>query len=191
MSSAAQINANRTNSESSTGPRTEAGKAKSSLNAFKHGLASGKLIIEGESREDFNAMKNDLRFEYHPNTTTEEFLIEKMAMSLWFARRAMVAQSVTLNNAPDDDFFPEKKLALMIRYQAVHDRAFYKALETLRKLQKERSQNKLVQNIGFVQKASAEELWDFAVEQHKKQYPGEPFPEFSPEEKAKLIESLR
>ncbi len=108
MSSAAQINANRTNSESSTGPKTEAGKAKSSLNAFKHGLASGKLIIEGESREDFNAMKNDLRFEYHPNTTTEEFLIEKMAMSLWFARRAMVAQSVTLNNAPDDDFFPER-----------------------------------------------------------------------------------
>ncbi|MCU1257860.1 MAG: hypothetical protein JWO80_745, partial [Bryobacterales bacterium] len=45
---AAQLSANRANSESSTGPRTEAGKSRSSQNALRHGLASGRLIIEGE-----------------------------------------------------------------------------------------------------------------------------------------------
>jgi hypothetical protein len=32
----------------------------------------------------------------------------------------------------------EKRLALLLRYQTTHERAFHKALNTLRKLQKER-----------------------------------------------------
>jgi hypothetical protein len=39
----------------STGPRTAAGKAISSQNALKHGLASGRLIIEGEDPADYQA----------------------------------------------------------------------------------------------------------------------------------------
>ena len=38
MSSLKQINANRKNSKKSTGPLTDTGKAKVSLNAIKHGL---------------------------------------------------------------------------------------------------------------------------------------------------------
>jgi hypothetical protein len=45
MTSQAQIAANRANAKRSTGPRTAAGKLKSSRNAFRHGL-SGALPLD-------------------------------------------------------------------------------------------------------------------------------------------------
>ena len=44
MSSAAQLQANRRNAQQSTGPRTGAGKARSSQNAVKHGF-TGRLLV--------------------------------------------------------------------------------------------------------------------------------------------------
>ena len=55
-----------------TGPRTPEGKAVSSANFLKHGLACGRLIIPGEDRDDFEALLNDLVAEHAPATPTEE-----------------------------------------------------------------------------------------------------------------------
>ncbi len=44
MSSAAQLQANRRNAQQSTGPRTGAGKSRSSQNAVKHGF-TGRLLV--------------------------------------------------------------------------------------------------------------------------------------------------
>ena len=44
MTSAAQLDANRRNAQHSTGPRTAAGKARSSQNAVKHGF-TGRLLV--------------------------------------------------------------------------------------------------------------------------------------------------
>lgn len=41
MASLMKIEANKQNASRSTGPRTKRGKAKSSRNAFRHGLAAG------------------------------------------------------------------------------------------------------------------------------------------------------
>lgn len=48
MATEQQILANRKNAQSSTGPRTSAGKARSRMNARRHGLAS---LLEGASPE--------------------------------------------------------------------------------------------------------------------------------------------
>jgi hypothetical protein len=45
MASVAQIQANRSNAQKSTGPRTPQGKATASQNAVKHGLLAEQVVI--------------------------------------------------------------------------------------------------------------------------------------------------
>jgi hypothetical protein len=49
MSSDKKIKANRLNSKKSTGPKSLAGKKRSSLNAIKHGLTCNKHVAIGEN----------------------------------------------------------------------------------------------------------------------------------------------
>jgi len=53
MASPAQIAANQVNSRKSTGPRTEQGRAKSSMNALKHGNRSRKVALLLEESSAF------------------------------------------------------------------------------------------------------------------------------------------
>ncbi len=48
MSTQEQTNANRTNAQSSTGPKTTEGKATSSQNAVTHGFFAKNDVISGE-----------------------------------------------------------------------------------------------------------------------------------------------
>ena len=45
MASSRQIAANRANAKRSTGPKTEQGKARSRMNAWKHGLTAEDIVI--------------------------------------------------------------------------------------------------------------------------------------------------
>ena len=47
-------------SHKSTGPRTASGKAASSQNALRHGLASGTILIPGEDPEQLAALQQAL-----------------------------------------------------------------------------------------------------------------------------------
>ena len=147
MTTQSRIDANRVNSLSSTGPRTGEGKAASSRNATRHGLSTGVLFIEGENPQDYELLLNDLLAEHQPATATETALVLRMAQQLWLTQRAtrLLQQAVELNTAQDN----AKQVALMLRYQTAADRSFYKALDELRKLQKERYSS----TIGFVSKS--------------------------------------
>lgn len=57
MSTDAQVRANRTNAQRSTGPRTAAGKAASRLNALKHGVLAKHVVLPNEDAEEFDALK--------------------------------------------------------------------------------------------------------------------------------------
>ncbi len=60
-----QMEANRRNAISSTGPRTVEGKARSSRNALKHGIFAQEVVIrDGDGAEDpaeFEALLNEFR----------------------------------------------------------------------------------------------------------------------------------
>ena len=71
----------------STGPRTPAGKARSSLNALRHGIlakAAFNVVIEGEERRaEFEAIVAGLAQEYQPRTITEYMMVQQLAGCYW------------------------------------------------------------------------------------------------------------
>ena len=145
MSTAAQIAANQANAQLSCGPKTDAGKAISSKNNFRHGLTGPFVVLRWESQEDFRTLRNELFAEHQPTTITEETLVDDMAQSHWLRKRAITLQHMCFR--PDMPVAQEPKdLALYLRYQTAHDRAFYKALNQLLKLRAEKRK----QQIGFV-----------------------------------------
>src|SRR5438132_6773894 len=81
MASEKQIEANRRNAQLSTGPVTPEGKAVVSQNAFQHGLRSSKVIWAGEEETLLNAIRDGLIAEWQPQTHTEWFFIERMALA--------------------------------------------------------------------------------------------------------------
>jgi hypothetical protein len=129
--------------QSSTGPRTIEGKLASSRNATQHGLAGGQIIIPGEDPAAFDSLLSALLAEHQPANTTEELLVAEIAQSHWLTQRALRLQNNCFNDSGEVD---TKRLALFLRYQTTHQRAFHKALSALLTFQKTRRK----QEIGFV-----------------------------------------
>jgi hypothetical protein len=48
MVSRKQLETNRANAKLSTGPKSDAGRARSRMNALKHGFSSQEIVLEGE-----------------------------------------------------------------------------------------------------------------------------------------------
>ena len=139
MSTAAQIAANQLNAQHSCGPRTEAGKAASSLNHLRHGFTGAFSILEWENRDEFEKLSSGLMQNHQPADLTEELLVKTMAQSYWLRERALILQSLCFDaEAPVCEAAAEKQLALYLRYQTTHDRAFNKALDQLLKLRAEK-----------------------------------------------------
>ena len=120
----------------STGPRTSTGKATSARNSFKHGLASGAIVVPGEDPAAFDALLKDLTADHAPANTTEELLVHEMAQCYWLMQRATRLQNACFTGGEVDC----KQLALFLRYRTTCERAFHKALNTLLQLKKQRAQ---------------------------------------------------
>jgi hypothetical protein len=86
MSSSAKIAANRSNAKRSTGPRTPAGKARSSQNATKLGLFSGTFTQPGEEK-DYAALRASLRDAFDPQTANEQAALDQICGAVWRLRR--------------------------------------------------------------------------------------------------------
>jgi hypothetical protein len=68
MSTPAQNAANQANSQLSTGPTIEAGKAASSLNHFKYGLTGTSFaVLPWENEEDYDTLLAALRASLNPS----------------------------------------------------------------------------------------------------------------------------
>ncbi len=131
---------NKQNAQHSTGPRTKAGKLASSRNSFKHGLYSKKLVIQGEDPADLDALRDDLRREHQPADTTEEILVNELAENYWRLRRMRRYETRVMASETAEEFAQKMALLPLIqRTMASAERAFHKALTTLRQIQKERT----------------------------------------------------
>ncbi|MBV9302346.1 MAG: hypothetical protein JOY62_03465 [Acidobacteriaceae bacterium] len=81
--SPAQFAANRANSQLSTGPRTEQGKARSSLNAVKNGLTGRTVLLPSDDAALYQQHVQDFANEFHPVGRREIELVQALADHAW------------------------------------------------------------------------------------------------------------
>jgi hypothetical protein len=88
-----QREANRRNASQSTGPKTEAAKQASRMNAVTHGLlAKAVVITAGDYQEDaqeFGQLLEDLREQFTPVGVAEDLEVQKIALCYWRKMRAV------------------------------------------------------------------------------------------------------
>jgi len=83
MSTENQIEANRANAQLSTGPRTEEGKAKSSLNAVRTGLTGRTVLLSSDDVAAYRHLVERLLDQYRPDGDEESTLVQSIADTEW------------------------------------------------------------------------------------------------------------
>jgi hypothetical protein len=164
MSTQAQIAANQANAKLSTGPTSEAGKAAAARNNFRHGLtpASEFWVLPSERQTDYLKLLAEFQQEHQPETPTEEALVQAMAEHHWLRHRAMRLEEACFDYTTGQ-IIDERKLALYLRYQTTHERAFHKALNDLLKLRAEKRKAE----IGFERQEQARATETRRQERHE------------------------
>jgi hypothetical protein len=141
---------NRRNSRHSTGPRTDSGKQRSSLNALRHGLSAACAVLPSEDRAAYDAHRRGFFDEYQPATPTETQLVIEIADTAWRINRIPSLEAALLDraaNSPTDqariDFDivdAHRALATLgLHYQRL-SRQFQKAVDKLREIQADRAE---------------------------------------------------
>jgi hypothetical protein len=149
----------RTNGPLSNGPVTDEGKARSSRNAQTHGLCSEIVVMEGESKEAFDALAAAIFASHVPVTIEEADLVFEIAANRWRLRRCMEMEKALFeeqmdrlrtdkeNPVTDAQVLRRKALALVAESSAMKQlhrhnsrlrRAAEKAEQEFRTLKRER-----------------------------------------------------
>jgi AraC-like DNA-binding protein len=128
---------NRANSAHSTGPRTESGKQRSSLNALSHGLTARTAVLPTEDPDTYQRHIQQFLDEYAPATPTETQLVHEIANTAWRLNRIPFLEAELFSQNPN----PQSLIA-MLATLGLHgsrlSRQFQKALDQLRDIQDER-----------------------------------------------------
>lgn len=102
MASEKQIAANRRNAQKSTGPRTEAGKARSRLNAVTHGLNAHVETLPDDERAEFEQRVTAWNAALQPCTAYEEELVRRAVGFSWRLDRADRVQAALIADSVDE-----------------------------------------------------------------------------------------
>ncbi len=168
MATEEQVRANRENAQKSTGPKSPEGKARSSRNAITHGLTSHDLVTFGENPEELDAFREAWMAELAPEGVEEQDLADRVVDSAWRLRRAgRMERRLTwlhyIDNYSDkvklDELNAERLLVFsdnmsaeligngrsilnLDRHEAHIERLYYKAMDRLKKLRAERTEDR-------------------------------------------------
>jgi len=85
--SEAQLTANRENAQLSTGPTTEAGKAKSCFNAIKSGLTGRTILLPAEDAAQYQSDLQAYEDHFKPVGPEERALVQSLADIRWRLNR--------------------------------------------------------------------------------------------------------
>ncbi len=143
MSTSAQIEANRANAQKSTGPTSAEGRAASSRNSVSHGLSASPNTLfasDTEAQNNFAQHIQKLRTDCLPEGTLEEETFRRYAFATFQVNRAQAlelqAQDRWVNEPDHPTWFSQ--MERFIKLGALQERRADKALNELRKLQRDR-----------------------------------------------------
>jgi hypothetical protein len=153
--------ANRQNAQLSTGPRTEAGREKSSRNAVKSALTGRTVLLPTDDRDEYAQFLSEFEQDLQPIGQMERELVQIIVDCHWRLRRIQTLEyalyahgeeqfNEAFPNCPQEERYPkillqthltyEKQLRNLQIQEARIDRKSYKAMDELRRLQKDRSE---------------------------------------------------
>ena len=98
--SSAQIEANRANAQSSTGPRTPEGKQRSASNSLRHGLTAQNAVPPTEDPQAYRKFCDEYVDDLQPRGSLERQLAEKMADIEWRLKRCRHIEQSILDGEP-------------------------------------------------------------------------------------------
>jgi hypothetical protein len=162
MSSQLKSETARANGAKSHGPVTPQGRAASSRNSLRHGLAAKSVVLPTESSEDFQALLDSYARQFHPQGGVERDLVQTMVAARWRLRRICNIETALLSTelvrrAEDiDEEFSNMQnvdrlawvfekladhgqtLSLVVRYEGALNRSYDRAFKQLHMLQSAR-----------------------------------------------------
>ena len=141
MASPAQLEANRLNAASSTGPKTPEGKANSSRNHLKFGLFSTQNCVRPEETQEYTELSDALWKDLSPVGSVEELLAVEIVRAAWRLHRCAVAEA-------EDGDTPSTQAAVDRARASTHN-SMRRLLNDLRALQSDRWLRAEVLREGF------------------------------------------
>lgn len=122
MTSAAKIESNRRNALKSTGPKTADGKARSSRNAFKHGLTAGAVAFDDH---DYQAHLQSWVKDARPVGPIERAMVERAAHAAWRLQRSARQEAAlhrhNVRQAADRHEQAERERAVRVGEKLIQD----------------------------------------------------------------------
>jgi hypothetical protein len=177
MTTAAKIRANRLNAKRNTGPSTSEAKAHVAQNGIKHGLTAQQTVLSHENVDEFHDLMGTFISEYQPINTREALCVERIARHHWRMLRAGRVETAMFEHRidtlirqehaeehPNPDYDAGisvcydqfgKEIELHRRYEATIERAYYRAVADLEKMQGKRHKSKPVIENGIASQNSA------------------------------------
>ena len=182
MATEKQIAANRRNAQKSTGPKTPEGKTAAKFNSLKHGMTAATAVLPYEDADSYDELRQSFHDTYKPANAVEASLVETIANSYWRLLRIRRIETAALDmgirglkkkyNYSEKPLKREDEDQTMVvilnddegpilrveRHQTKIERCYFKAIETLRKVQKDRHHEErlngprsiMPEEIGFV-----------------------------------------
>jgi hypothetical protein len=121
----------------STGPRTAAGKQRSSINALRHGLTAACAVLPSEDQAAYDAHRRGFFDEYQPATPNETQLVMEIADTAWRLKRIPFLEAELFSQNPNPRSLISQLATLGMHSQRL-SRQFQKAVDHLREIQSER-----------------------------------------------------
>jgi len=149
MSSQKQVEANRKNSQKSTGPKTIQGKCVVSHNSVKHGILSSRVTIDDEEQDRFTEFAMRLNGEFTPSDPIQELLVDRIISCAWRLQRLVHIETLLMQKSTELQWGGKPmnygevfrgcnihSMSILSRYERSIENALYRALILLRELQK-------------------------------------------------------